>query len=229
MALFSTKITLLPGSAVFALSLFACGGDSGTGGDDTIKPGNSSAIELSSSSIEIDDPGSSSNSQADRYNWVQTTQNITYAADGITETIRQENTYDADGRETGMVLYMNGVLNSQYRDYQYDGRTVTFWNDHYSEGILQSGTKMQRTYIDQNWVQTTQNITYAADGITETIRQENTYDADGRETGMVLYMNGVLSSQYRDYQYNGRTVTFWNDHYLSGVLQSGTKMQRIYR
>ncbi|MDR1759545.1 MAG: fibrobacter succinogenes major paralogous domain-containing protein [Fibrobacter sp.] len=51
MALFSKKIIMLFGAAVFAFSLTACGGDSSTGGDD---------IELSSSSIEADDPSSSS-------------------------------------------------------------------------------------------------------------------------------------------------------------------------
>ncbi|MDR1759546.1 MAG: fibrobacter succinogenes major paralogous domain-containing protein [Fibrobacter sp.] len=51
MALFSKKTIMLFGSAVFAFSLVACGGDSSIGGDD---------IELSSNSIETSDLSSSS-------------------------------------------------------------------------------------------------------------------------------------------------------------------------
>ncbi|MDR1760203.1 MAG: fibrobacter succinogenes major paralogous domain-containing protein [Fibrobacter sp.] len=52
MNILSTKTTALFGAAVLALSFAACGGESGTGGDDN--------TELSSSSIGVNDPGSSS-------------------------------------------------------------------------------------------------------------------------------------------------------------------------
>ena len=162
-------------------------------------------------------------------NWIQITQTISYAADGVTETIRQEFDYDNDGRETGYRQYRDGALRTQHRDYEYDGRTVTFWSDSYSGGNVTSSVKMQRTYFDKNWVQMTQEITYAADGVTETQRIETDFDNDGRETGYRIYSNGVLSSQYRDYQYNGRTVTFWNDTYSGGTLQSSRTVQRVYK
>ncbi len=176
-----------------------------------------------------DDPDNPDNpTVTNQYDWIQTTQQITYAADGVSEASRQEITYDADGRETGMKYYANGVLTHQYRDYQYNGRTVTFWNDVYSNGNVQTSIKNQRTYSEKNWIQITQYITYAADGVTEAVHQEITYDADGRETGMKSYANGVLMFQYRDYQHNGRTITFWNDVYSNGNVQTSIKNQRTY-
>ena len=106
------------------------------------------------------------------FDWIQLTQLIQYAADGVTETIRYEYIYDADGREMGYKYYYNGTVSTQTRDYQYNGRTVTYWSDSYSGGNLQSSTKNQKTYYDKNWIQLTQLIQYAADGVTETIRYE---------------------------------------------------------
>ncbi|MDR1760238.1 MAG: fibrobacter succinogenes major paralogous domain-containing protein [Fibrobacter sp.] len=65
MNIFSTKIRTLFGAAVLALSLAACGGDSGTGGNNEIELSSSSSeITLSSSShTDVSDPLSSSSLQ----------------------------------------------------------------------------------------------------------------------------------------------------------------------
>ena len=161
------------------------------------------------------------------YDWIQMTQFIQYAANGVTETFRYEYNYDAAGREMGYNYYYNGMLSNKTRDYQYNGRTVIYWLDNYSGGNLQSSNKVQKTYCDKNWIQTTLSIQYAANGVTETYRVETDYDNDGRETGYRQYQNGVLLIQYRNYQYNGRTLTHWMDVY-SGGNTSSSKFQRTY-
>ena len=162
-------------------------------------------------------------------NWIQATQTIQYAADGVAEAIRQIWDYDSDGRETGYKQYQNGALVLQYHDYQYNGRTVTFWSDSYSDGNVTSSVKMQRTYFDKNWVQMTQRITYAADGVVETQRIETDFDNEGREIGRKQYSNEALRSQNRDYQYNGQMVAFWMDFYSGGNVHSTNKIQIVYR
>jgi len=161
-------------------------------------------------------------------NRMQTTQSISYAEDGVTETGLTETDYDNDGRETGYRSYSNGTLSQQRRDYQYNGRTVTYWNDNYSGGNLSSSRKHQQTYSDKNWVQQTQSIAYAADGVTESSRIETDYDNDGRETGYRQYSNGTLLTQRRDYQYDGRTIICWIDSYSGGNVTSSSKYLRTY-
>ena len=161
------------------------------------------------------------------YNWIQMTQYITYAANG-TEASRMEYTYDTEGRETGYKSFINGTLSQQYRDYQYNGRTITCWLDTYTSGSVSASMKIQRTYSDLNWIQMTQQIQYATNG-TEFSRMEYTYDAEGRETGYKSFSYGKLAQQYRDYQYNGQTITSWFDMYTAGSLNSSFKIQRTYR
>ena len=160
------------------------------------------------------------------YNWIQMTQYITYAANG-TEASRMEYTYDTEGRETGYKSFNNGTLTQQYRDYQYNGRTITCWGDTYTAGSVSASGKIQRTYSDLNWIQMTQYITYDAKD-TETSRMEYTYDTEGRETGYKYFLNGTLYYQFRDYQHNGRTITCWYDMFVSGSSISSFKFQRTY-
>ena len=160
------------------------------------------------------------------YNWIQMTQYITYDANG-NEASRMEYTYDTEGRETGYKYFINGTLYSQYRDYQYNGRTITCWGDMYTAGSVSASGKIQRTYSDLNWIQMTQSITYDSKD-TETSRMEYTYDTEGRETGYKYFINGTLYSQFRDYQYNGRTITCWYDMFVSGSSISSFKFQRTY-
>jgi len=82
---------------------------------------------------------------------------------------------------------------------------------------------------DYDWIQMTQYVSYATNGTTETQRQEFEYDNDGKEIGFKLYLNGTLYSQYRNYQYNGRTATCWMDTYTGSIIQSTCKLQRTYK
>ena len=161
-------------------------------------------------------------------NWMRWSRHITYAEDGVTEAGRMEYDYDNDGRETGYRSYSNGTLYLQYRDYQYNELTTTYWYDIYSGGNVSLSTKIQRTYSDKNWIQQTLYIQYASDGVTEAGRVETDYDNDGRETGYRSYVNGTLSLQYSNYQYNGRTITCWIDTYSGGNVTSSTKLERTY-
>ena len=160
------------------------------------------------------------------YNWIQMTQYITYDANG-NEATRMEYTYDTEGRETGYKSFNNGTLTQQYRDYQYNGRTITCWLDTYTSGSVSASGKIQRTYSDLNWIQLTQQIQYATNG-TEFSRMEYTYDTEGRETGYKYFLNGTLYYQFRDYQHNGRTITCWYDFFVSGSSISSFKFQRTY-
>jgi hypothetical protein len=161
-------------------------------------------------------------------NWIQLTQFIQYDADGVTERFRQEISYDAEGREVGYKCFRNGILSDQGRDYQYNGRIVTYWYDNYSGGSSQS-QKIQKTYSDKNWIQMEQFIQYAADGVTEKNRHDYSYAADGREMGYKYYFNGKLEVQTRDYQYNGREVTYWSDNYFEGNMKYSTKNLKVYK
>jgi len=166
---------------------------------------------------------------AQNYDWIQTTLLITAAEYGTTGQSRIETTYDTEGKQIGYKHYSNGELLAQYRDYQYNGRTATYWFDSYSGGSLQSSFKKQTTYSDKNWIQSTLYITYAEDGTTEQSRGETTYDTEGRIIGSKHYSNGELSLHFRDYQYNGRTATYWYDSYYGGSLQLTFKIQATYK
>jgi len=80
--------------------------------------------------------------------WIQSTLDITFAEDGITAQSRVETTYDTKGRHIGSKQYYNGDLISQFRDFQYNRRTATYWYDYYSGGSLRSRVKYQTTYKD---------------------------------------------------------------------------------
>ena len=162
-------------------------------------------------------------------NWIQTTQFIIYNLDGTTEYSRLESSYDTEGKPMGSNRYINGVLLSQTRDYQYSGRTVTYWQDAFSNGSLTSSYKNKVTYWDKNWIQTTLWIQYAADGTTEYSRLESSYDTEGKPIGSKTYLNGVLLLQARDYQYSGRTATYWQDAYPNGSLTSSYKCKIVFR
>ena len=164
----------------------------------------------------------------DNYDWIQTTLSITYAEDGTTEQSRVETTYDVEGRQIGYKQYSNGELIMELRDYQYNGRTATYWYDYYSSGSLQWTLKNQSTYSERNWIQTTLGITYAEDGITEQSRIETSYDTEGRQIGYKQYSSGELIMEFRDYQYNGRTATYWYDYYSGGSLQWTLKNKTTY-
>ena len=164
------------------------------------------------------------------FDWIQQTLYVQYAADDVTEASRIETNLDDEGRQTGYRTYSNGTLSSQGRDYQLNGRTNTYWMDVYSGGNISSSNKYQMTYSDKNWIQMTRYVQYAADGATEVYRSETDLDDDGKQTGYRTYSNGTLSSQRRNYQYNGRTVTYWQDRYTTidiSHLPSGTYLVRI--
>jgi hypothetical protein len=198
-------------------------------GDDKDEPIDQNDPNDPSNPNNPDNPSNPNNpGQSNKYDWIQATQSITYAANGVTEQSRTEISYDTEGRQIGYKQYSNGVLSLQYRDYQYNGRIATFWGDYYLEGSLNSSFKYQTTYSERNWIQTTQSIIYAANGVTEQSRTEISYDTEGRQIGYKQYSNGVLLLQYRDYQYNGRIATFWCDYYLEGSVNSSFKCQTTY-
>ena len=94
--------------------------------------------------------------------------------------------------------------------------------------LLLAATSVFATNQNYDWIQMTQFIQYDVDG-NEYARMEYTYDTEGRESGYKYYFNGTLSYQYRDYQYNGWTITCWNDTYSGGSVNSSYKVQRTYK
>ena len=94
--------------------------------------------------------------------------------------------------------------------------------------LLLAATSVFATNQNYDWIQMTQFIQYDVDG-NEYARMEYTYDTEGRESGYKYYFNGTLSYQYRDYQYNGRTIICWNDTYSAGSVSSSYKVQRTYK
>jgi hypothetical protein len=160
---------------------------------------------------------------AQSYDWIQTTLEVNYAADGVTEAGRFETDYDSDGKEIGYRYFLEGNLYIERRDYQYNGKTATIWVDTYNGGVLQSTRKAEITYIHSNWIQTTQYIIYDLDGVTEFNRSQYVYDSQGRTVGYKYFVNGALIWDYRDYQYNGRTANYFSDHYSGGNVSSSNK------
>jgi len=86
--------------------------------------------------------------------------------DGVTELFRYEYSYDAEGKEIGTKTSSKGILLNQTRDYQYSGRTVTYWTDYPGSSI---SVKTQKTFYDKNWIQMIHGITYDSDGVIDII------------------------------------------------------------
>jgi hypothetical protein len=174
-------------------------------------------------------PPDTENPTATQYDWIQVTSHINYKADGVTESNRHEFSYDTDGKEIGSKAYSDGRLIYQSRDYQYNGKTVILYRDSYTNGSLASTVKEKRTYFEKNWIQATSYIHYKADGVTESVRYEYSYDTDGKEIGYRAYSDGQLTSQSHDYQYDGKVVVFYTDGYSNGSLASTVKRKTTYR
>ena len=161
-------------------------------------------------------------------NWVRISSEITYAPDGTTEERKSEYTYDSEGRETGYSYYYEKELTEKHKDYVYDGTTVVYYVDKYSSGSVSSSVKHKKTYIDNNWIKFSSHIIYEADGTIEKSKTEYTYDSEGREKGYKYYSRGALVSVYRDYTYDGNTVTYYYDYYHGDKIGYTNKEKKIY-
>jgi hypothetical protein len=80
------------------------------------------------------------------------------------------------------------------------------------------------------WIKTLSTVQYAADGVTETIRNNQSYDGEGRPSGSAVYSNGVLFIKMRDYTYIGNDCIYYQDQYsAAGTLSSTTKFKVSYK
>lgn len=159
--------------------------------------------------------------------WIRIKESISYNSNNLDTTSMEQYEYDSEGREIGHTTTSYGYVIYQSRDYVYNGKEVTFYSDYYSFGVLFSSIKQKRVYCDDSWIRIKTFVSYYPNDL-ESDRIEYEYDNEGRETGFTRTTDGVLSFQRRDYVYNGKEVTFYNDNYSDGVLTSSLKQKRIY-
>ncbi len=79
------------------------------------------------------------------------------------------------------------------------------------------------------WIKTLSTVQYAADGVTEAYRSDQSYDGEGRPSSSTSYQYGVISAKFRDYTYNGNECTYYQEYYSAGTLYSTTKVKTTYK
>lgn len=143
--------------------------------------------------------------------FIRTNQLITYAYDGVTESIKIETNYDTQGRTIGLVGYDKDKLDYKTRDYVINGTEILFYRDNYNDrGEVISTVKQQLVYTD-DWLSVRSLITYNQDNVSEFYKKLITYDSTGRYTDIKEFSNGALFTKTRDLVWNGKEVRYVKD------------------
>lgn len=129
--------------------------------------------------------------------------------------------YNSNGVEIGFSYSYLGELSQQHRDYVIQGTDVTYFSDTFVNGSVSASQKFKVAY-NTGFKQLTSVTQYNSDN-TEFTRNEFEYNSSGNLIGTSFYLNGALSSQNRDYSYNGKVQTFYTDNYSNGVILSSYK------
>jgi hypothetical protein len=191
--------------------------------DDNTNPNNNNNNNnpVDTTGNPIDTTGNNNNQYL---NWLKQTLQVQYAADGVTEQYKTVSTYDAQGRITGSSTYSQNVKIFATRDYVYTGNQVVLYTDNYTNGSVSSSQKTVATNY-KYWFDYGTVTTYMPDGVTEKYKQVSTFDANNRRTNIKAWQNGVLSSEVKDYVYNGNEYTCNSVGYTNGVATSTTKLK----
>lgn len=159
--------------------------------------------------------------------WVRLRERVVYEADGATVKERQLATYDTDNKLTSSKMERNGKLYAAMRDITHNGNAVSYFYDRYTDSVV-TGSGKYETGFYNGWVKVAHDVIYQADNVTEYVRIQNTYDADGRLTNVKRYNQGVLDTEDKEFSYNGNEATYKKYDYDNGVLMNITKYKIVY-
>lgn len=134
---------------------------------------------------------------------------------------RSEYQYDNQGREIGFKSYNGNMLILEYKNYQYK-------EDRWSYDRYDNSSSFVATTITE----------YTHNDI-ETVKREYTanapnsygewrYDSEGREVGYKRYQHGILSVEYKNYVYEGKTCTYDNCLYNSVDMRCSIDLVEYY-
>lgn len=159
--------------------------------------------------------------------WVRLRERAVYQPDGVTIKERQLATYDTDNKITSSKMERNGELYAAMRDITYNGSVVSYFYDRYNDSVV-TGTGKYETGFYDGWVKVGHDVIYQMDNVTEYVRIQNTYDADGRLVNVKRYNQGVLDTEDKDFSYSGNEATYKMYDYDNGVLMNVTKYKIVY-
>lgn len=139
----------------------------------------------------------------------------------IYETFREY-----EGKKTvSYKYYKNGMLIQDGHDYNYDGLHCSYKMTYYSlPNSISEERSYNIVYLDDSYLRTkTQTYArdhYDANGILDSSSTRcAVYDYEGKKTiGSQVFVDGILSSVTRDYQYYGLICYYYSDIYRNGEL-----------
>lgn len=147
------------------------------------------------------------------------------------EVSREEYSYDDKGREIGYKVYYFDNLNTEYSGYSYDNKRLTYTLNVYSEGELAGKKRVETVFYDDkcNRSKILSRIQYQGESNTEYIREEYSYDTNGRENGYKFYYLGNLTTEQKDYVYNdlNRELVFNIYSYSEHIADDKTSKSKV--
>lgn len=142
-----------------------------------------------------------------------------------------------DGKKwVGYKYYKNGVLLREGYDYNYDGLHCSYkmtYHDSTNPSVVREERSYNVVYLDDTYLRpkstTSTRELFYEDGHTYTSTDYTITDYEGKKIiGRQRFVNGNLSSVYRDYHYDGLMCYYFYDWYRNGEVSSTTMYEVEY-
>lgn len=141
---------------------------------------------------------------------------------------RMEWTYDDKGRIIGMKHYLNGVLQSEQRDYVWTPNSCEYVEETFLP--FPSIQHVSKKFKDDYYVQNILEIhKIDMNGMQSELRNEFEYDEDGNIISMKSYTNDMLTSEWKDYNWGDKKSTHTEIMYMNGSPMSTTEVTQLFK
>lgn len=137
-------------------------------------------------------------------------------------------TYDDNGRIIGMKQYLNGVLQSEQRDYVWTTNSCEYVEETFLP--FPSISHVSKQFKDNYYVQNILEIhKIDRNGMQSESRNETKYDDDGNIISFKSFDNGELSFEWKDYVWGDNKSTHTEIMYINGNPMSVTEVTQYYK
>ena len=147
---------------------------------------------------------------------------------GNKSVTRYEWIYDDQGRIIGMKEFLDGQLQMEQKEYVWTPNSC----EYIEERLLPfpSVTKVTKQFQDEHYVQNVLEI-HASDrnGVKTEFRTECQYDDNGNLISLKSYLNGQLSSEWKDYNWGDKKSSHTVISYMNGNPTSTSEVVQYYK
>lgn len=141
---------------------------------------------------------------------------------------RFEWTYDDKGRIIGMKHFLNGVLQSEQREYVWTPNSCEYVEETFLP--FPSMQHVSKQFKDDNYVQNILEIhKMDMNGMQSESRNEYQYDDDGNIISSKSYSNGELFTEWKDYSWGDKKSTHTEIMYMNGTPMSTTEVTQYFK